>query len=261
MSIILDCRILPIGRNMDWRSLRINFLIVMALGLTIFMMSFVQVGADEGASSSEEYGPPNMLKTLPTPFTTAIPGEKSESNGQKDLGLTPIAISSKSISLNRNVLEIRFHGPKLYLPASMILGECAEFTVKGPAGFYTAIAMSDSNKGAKPISGHQLRLGADRKLIALGIIPETGILPLLIETPIQGDLVGVPLYFEAVVWSKSDFSDLQMASTISTTQDSSDQNGVLVAAQPEEKKERAVKFDVSKSISAQSRGGLSSGKP
>jgi hypothetical protein len=56
-----------------------------------------------------------------------------------------------------------------------------------------------------------IRLGSDRKVVAIGQIPESGILVLNIETPIEGDLIGLSLYFEAATWSQSDMSDVEIA--------------------------------------------------
>jgi hypothetical protein len=232
--------------------------------LSLFLPMIETFAADENLAIPENhkiYGPENLLKTLRTPFTTTVSNEAENYYSSDDaIGLTPIAISSKNSSLNKNSLEERFHGPKLFLPSRMVLGECSEFIVKGNPGSYAAIAMSESNKGAKPLFGHKLRLGADRKLVSLGIIPETGVLSLFVEAPIQGDLVDASLYFEGVIWSKPDFSDLQMSSTILTTQDGAAENGVVIAGQPG-KKPRAIVFDVSKPISNRSVGGLSSGQP
>jgi hypothetical protein len=256
-----------VNMNCSWLSYqyRLIFFVVFFFHGLLLLPSFGVWAADEilpVKESQTTYGPENLLKTVITPFTTAVSNERpSYYSSDNESDLKPIGISSKSSSLNINSLEERFHGPKLYLPARMALGECAEFVVKGSPGAYAAIAMSESNKGAKPIFGHKLRLGADRKLVTFGIIPETGVLSLFVETPIQGDLVDTSLYFEGVIWSKPDFSDLQMASTVLTSQDSPEENSVLVAGQQEVKKQRAVVFDVSKPMSIRTMGGLSSGQP
>ncbi len=229
------------------------------------MSLFQAFAADDNtavAINHTKCGPENLLKTMPTPFTTAVSRESQNYfSSDNAIGLMPIEISSKPNSSSRNSLQARFHGPKLYLPSRMVLGECSEFIVKGNPGYYAAVAMSENNKGAIPIFGHKLRLGADCKLVALGTIPETGILSVFVEAPIQGDLVDTSLYFEGVIWSKADFSDLQMASTVLTSQDGHDENGVIMAGQKDEKKQRAVVFDVSKPMSNRSVGGLSSGQP
>jgi hypothetical protein len=257
------------AKNMNWHWLSYQNKIILSavfiIQVLLFGCNLAAWSADENSSSNESevvYGPENLLKALPTPFTTTLAEEKQNSApDSQPISLTPIAISAKAVNLNRNSLQARFHGPKLFLPSRMSLGESSEFTVKGNPGSYVAVAMSEDNKGAKPIFGHKLRLGADRKLVAVGIIPETGMLSLFVETPIQGDLVDASLYFEGAVWSKSDFSDLQMASMISTTKDSLDENGVIVVGQQEGKKQRAVIFDAPGPISTKPIGGLSSGKP
>jgi len=219
-----------------------------------------QGSTEGGDQETDVFGPENLMKTLKTPFTMAMPGEAGEwSQPKGSISLSPIAISRGPDT--RSLLQERFHGPKLYLPARMVLGQPAEFIVKGSPGSYVAIAMADSNKGAKLICGHKLRLGADRKLVAVGKISDQGMISLFVETPIQGDLVGSPLYFEAVTWSQPDFIDLQLASTISVAEDGKDENGVIISGQPDEKKERSVTLDYSTPMSTKNIGTLSSGKP
>ncbi len=79
----------------------------------------------------------------------------------------------------------------------MILGRSEEFIVKGEAGAWAAIAMADKNTGAKDIAGHKIRLGADRKLVSLVRIGESGIGQMFIETPVQGDMIGQELLFRS----------------------------------------------------------------
>jgi hypothetical protein len=129
----------------------------------------------------------------------------------------------------------------MYLPGRMVLGQPAEFIIKGRPGSWVAIAMADKNSGAKPVYGHDLRLGSDRKLVTLGQIPEGGVLSLSIETPIQGDLIGQCLYFEAAVWSQPDFSDMELAQPIPSessqvTPNNDKHNGVLIAGEPVHKR-------------------------
>jgi hypothetical protein len=126
------------------------------------------------------------------------------------------------------------------LPGRLVIGSTAEFIVKGRPGCWVALAMADRESGAKPIYGHNIHLGPDRKLVQLGQIPETGVLSMIIDTPIQGDLIGQPLFFEAAVWSRDDFSDLEIASPVpsesTTLKPGERNNGVLVAAEPDHKR-------------------------
>lgn len=189
----------------------------------------------ESSESSEVYGPPNLLKTFPTPFTISPEGA-SQNGGQAAGGLEPIGISASSDSRNRfdsplrRSLSEKLVPSRLYLPGRMILGKSAEFIVKGKPGTHVAIAMADKNSGAKPVLGRPIRLGSDRRLVTLGTIPDTGVLGLFVDTPIQGDLIGQKLYFEAALWTKPDMSDIEIAATVPSESGSSTDNSVLVGA-------------------------------
>lgn len=183
-------------------------------------------------AQAEEYGPPNLLKTMKTPFGTA---GKEEPEEHETSELAPIGISGghgRHLSLSQRLVPTR-----LYLPGRMILGRSCEFTVKAKPNSWVALAMADKSSGAKPIMGHTVHLGPDRKLVALGQVPETGVINLNVETPIQGDLIGQNLYFEAVIWSKPDFSDLEFATAVRYEgQGKENDNGVLIAAEGDTKK-------------------------
>ncbi|RTL38077.1 MAG: hypothetical protein EKK48_22530 [Candidatus Melainabacteria bacterium] len=184
------------------------------------------------AAQAEEYGPPNLLKTMKTPFGSA---GKDEAETQETSKFAPIAITggnNRRLSLSQRLVPTR-----LYLPGRMILGRSCEFSVKAKPGSWVALAMADKNSGAKPILGHTVKLGADRKLVALGQVPETGVISLNVETPVQGDLIGQYLYFEAVIWSKPDFSDVEFATAVRyDEQGKENDNGVLIAAEGDTKK-------------------------
>lgn len=186
--------------------------------------------------AGEIYGPPNLLKTFPTPFTIAP--ETASASGQAGAGLFgPIGISEDAASRSnytspmRRSLSEKLVPSRLYLPGRMVIGKTAEFIVKGKPGSHVAIAMADKNGGAKPVLGRAIRLGADRRLVTLGTIPDTGVLGLYIETPIQGDLIGQKLYFEAALWTKKDMSDIEIAATVPSESESSTDNSVLVGAE------------------------------
>lgn len=193
------------------------------------VLYFVMLASSALAADSEVYGPVNLLKTMTTPFGSPL------SEGDKSATLAPMSLHS---SLSKS-LSTRLLPPRLYLPGRMVIGQTAEFIIKGKPGQWAALAMADKNTGAKPIYGHELHLGADRKVVSLGEIPDTGVLSLVIDTPIQGDLIGQKLYFEAAVWKRPDFSDVELASpvpseTVGTP--SPHENGVLVAGEIQKKK-------------------------
>lgn len=199
--------------------------------LFVFGLSTSPVTADE------VFGPPNLLKTIPTPFTMSVgTGTQVKDNG--DLSLLTISSSSGQAS-GRSLLSRRLIPCRVYLPGRVVIGKTAEFVVKGRPGNYAAIAMADKNSGAKAVVGHEIRLGADRKLMSLGTIPESGVLSLSVDIPIQGDLIGQHLYFETAVWSRCDFSDLEIAAPVKSEIGDDDRehvNGVIVTAEADQKR-------------------------
>ena len=217
------------------------------------------------AFPDEVYGPINLLKTMPTPFgpPTASPpedewrqlsGRKTTNQSDNPHNRLPIvneitlprslpthpfksiAVGSGSHSLSSRSLKERLVTSRLYLPGRMILGKPAEFTIKGRPGCHVAVAVADKNTGAKSIYGHNLSLGADRKVIAVGQIPPSGVLTMSIETPIQGDLIGQYLFFEAALWTESDFSDLELATPVTSEGQEGIHNGVQIKNESEQKK-------------------------
>ncbi len=226
----------------------------MALLFSLLLPTYASPALAEG----EVFGPPNMLKTFPTPFSSAPRAPVSEN----EQPITePISIGRRTLA-SRLKLADRLVPARVYLPGRMILGRSEEFIVKGKAGAWAAIAMADKNTGAKDIAGHKIRLGPDRKLVSLVRIGESGIGQMFIETPVQGDMIGQNFYFEAVIWSKDDFSDAEVAQTISPEQAEGADNGVLVAAEAEVKK--GLKFGTATVVPPSQHsipGSLDSNKP
>lgn len=191
--------------------------------------TFVMFVGSAFADSGDFYGPVNLLRTMVTPFGS--PQRENDASAP----MSPMSLHSTAL----HSLASRLVPPRLYLPGRMVIGQTDEFIIKGRPGQWAALAMADKNKGAKPICGRDIHLGADRKLVSLGRIPEGGVLSLVIDTPIQGDMIGQQFYFEAVVWSKPDFSDLEVATPVpSETVSPVGQyaNGVVVAGEIVKKK-------------------------
>jgi len=168
-----------------------------------------------------------LLKTVKTPFG----GNSSKSDSAENSALAPLTIAGATAGQSgHDSIRNRLLGQaKLYMPARMMIGRPVEFTIKGRPGYWAALAMADRDKGAKPIFGHDLRLGPDRKVVALGKIPLTGVLPLKIFAPIEGDLVGSQLYFEAAVWPENKPEQMDLALPVSSeTQQASTANSVAI---------------------------------
>jgi hypothetical protein len=223
-------------------------------------------GADKGGAASEVPAPSaaaaesqKLLKTLKTPFAT---GKDDQRDSQPTDSLSSLTLESHSLHLS---LAGRFAAPQLYLPGHMTIGKTCEFSVKAKPGSWVALAMADKNSGAKPIVGHNLRLGSDRKVVAAVQVPASGVAVLSVDTPIEGDLVGQCLYFEAAVWSKPDLSDTEIATVIPSESHDSGINGVMIAADTADKKKglRLVPDSTPPSSAAQhaETNGLTSGKP
>ena len=207
-------------------------------------------------AAGDDYGPPNLLKTIKTPFGTQ--GAASADKNTDTSEMAPIALSETPKS-HKSLSDRLVGASRLYLPEKMVLGNTEEFTIKGKPGSWVALAMADKNSGAKPLLGHNIRLGPDRKVVAIGQLPEGGVLILNIETPIQGDLVGSSLYFEAALWSKPDMSDVELAQTIRSQGTAKDDNGVLIAEVVEKKK--GIKIEPQSSMPQTTRAGTDSGRP
>jgi hypothetical protein len=107
-----------------------------------------------------------------------------------------------------------------------------------------------------------LRLGPDRKVVAVGEVPSTGVLSLFVEAPIEGDLIGQPLYFEAAVWSRPNFSDLVICTPVSPQVDGTEENAVIIAGEKDQKKNGLFVFDQpGMRKSTPTPGGLNTGGP
>ena len=215
--------------------------------------------ATEAKPTGEVYGPPNPLKTFPNPFATASSVEAAPEEAPTGLTLPPGTTRTR-LSLAQRLVPLR-----VYLPGKMVIGKSADFVVKGRPGSHVAIAMADKDSGAKPILGRLLRLGPDRKVVGVGTIPESGVLTLTIDMPIQGDLIGLPVFFETAIWQKADFSDLEIASPVKseTVEEIADKpNGILVSEDKTEQK-KGIRFVPDSGVPLHQRGNVSleSGRP
>jgi hypothetical protein len=201
------------------------------------------------------------LKSVKTPFGSTgeqtTKAEESEFSPMSINGSTGSAGQTGHQSLRDQLLQC-----KIYMPSRMMIGRPVEFTIKGRPGYWAALAMADKDKGAKPVYGHTLRLGPDRKVVALGKIPPSGVLPLKIFAPVEGDLVGGNLYFEAAVWPENNLERLELALPVSSeTQAASTANSVAIIGQGE--KRHGIKFvpDNRSPYSHINGPGLGSGSP
>ncbi len=217
---------------------------------------------------NEEYGPPNLLKTMKTPFGSqersadqASATSETEELGSISLNNQPARQSAPSV-IEKLSLKERLISSRLFLPERMILGQTAKFTVKAKPGMNVAIAMADRDSGAKPIQGHRLRLGPDRRVVAVARVPASGVAEVFIETPIEGDLIGQYLYFEAALWSKEDMSDLEFADAVAASVSAAPHNAVMIGQLTEKKRGVSIVPDGAQPlIMRQGAPSLGSGQP
>ncbi|MBK9769474.1 MAG: hypothetical protein IPP57_01350 [Candidatus Obscuribacter sp.] len=172
-----------------------------------------------------------MLKIVKTPFALQAQ-ESGAGSGLSALRLSDTAPASR---LSGRLSE-RLLASRLYMPGRLVIGKQAEFTVKGKPGYWAAIAMADRDSGAKPVMGHKVRLGPDRKVIALGQIPPGGVLSLKFWAPVEGDLIGQNLYFEAALWPDGKPESAEIATTVSSESQAEKGNAILVTAESDKKK-------------------------
>jgi hypothetical protein len=100
--------------------------------------------------------------------------------------------------------------------------------------------------------------------VALGKIPEAGVLALNAYCPVAGDLVGSNLYFEATVWPEGNLDKAELAQTISSESQAASTNAILVAEEADKKKGVRIVPDSAMPMYQRAAAGattLDSGKP
>lgn len=120
---------------------------------------------------------------------------------------------------------------RVYLPSRLVIGQDNIFIIKGKPGKKVSLAISSSNRGANPLFGKKLRLGETEQTLEANI-PATGILELVYKLPNDTSLVNRTKYFEVALWSKDDFSDLEIAKTISPAAKETLNNGLVISLPP-----------------------------
>ena len=212
------------------------------------------LSATEAAALEAAAERAKQLKTYHTPFNVQANSAAADSEQASTLSTTN--------SLRSRLAQRLGASSRVYLPGRMTIGRPAEFVIKGKPGSHAAVAMADKDSGARALFGQKLRLGADRKLMAAGVIPESGVLTLIVDMPIQGDLIGLPVFFETVVWQKEDFSDMEIAVPVKSesAQEIADKaNAVIVSGEKEQK--RGLRFTPGSGVPLyqQQNGNLESG--
>jgi hypothetical protein len=235
-----------------------KFLHNLKISTLTFLLPVMLTAGYQAQADGEVFGP-QRPKTIVTPFSL---GQASDEALPKDsLTVVDLHVKRDTPLLGHRSLGDRLKNaaPRLYLPDKMVLGRVSEFTVKGKPGQWAALAMAEKNSGAKPIFDHKLRLGSDRKVVATSKIDANGVATLLVECPIEGDLIGSNLYFEAAVWPDGNPRDMELATCVPA-----DNNAVLIEQQFSTKKGIMIKPTTMAPFNAstvQQQQGLSSPHP
>jgi len=121
--------------------------------------------------------------------------------------------------------------PVVYKPSKLLIGNKTKFVIKAPPKSHVSLVTSEENGGYPEFHGHKLRLG---QIISPNeaIVEDNGILELEIPVPAEKGLLGKILYFEVLVWKKSDFSDLKIAKIMGIDGRETDVNAVMIAEPP-----------------------------
>jgi hypothetical protein len=122
--------------------------------------------------------------------------------------------------------------PAVYKPSKLIIGTKTKFVIKAEPKSHVSLVTSEENGGAADFYGHKLRLGQTLNAHE-GIVGDKGVLELEIPLPDEKSLVGKILYFEALVWKKTDFSDVKVARIMGIDGRETDINAVIISAPPQ----------------------------
>ncbi|HBG48400.1 MAG TPA: hypothetical protein DDW90_02615 [Cyanobacteria bacterium UBA9971] len=148
-----------------------------------------------------------------------------------------ITLVAFSVPVNAQVFElsstkkssfiINQNFPAVYKPSKLIIGNKTKFVIKAEPESRVSLVTSDENAGYPAFHGQELRLGSIVKPYE-GIVGDKGILELEIPLPQEKELVGKILYFEVLVWKKSDFSDLKIAKIMGIDGSETNINAVVI---------------------------------
>ena len=155
------------------------------------------------------------------------------------LALTALITFSSSVtaqvfdlsSTKNSSIIINQDAPAVYKPSKLIIGNKTKFVIKAAPGSHVSLVTSEQNGGSPELYGHKLRLGQTLNPYE-GIVGDKGILEIEISLPEEKELVGKILYFEVLVWKKSDFSDLKIAKIMGIDGRETDVNAVIIAEPP-----------------------------
>lgn len=124
------------------------------------------------------------------------------------LGLSTLATSHAA-----KLSDLIKQTPKLYLPSQVVAGQPAAFTVQGKPGRSVKLILSPMPDGAELPDGTALKVG--KPIVEKsGTIPASGVLELKVDIPSDSSLLGDKQFAEALIWSDSEQSDIEIADVV-----------------------------------------------
>lgn len=86
----------------------------------------------------------------------------------------------------------------LYLPGRLVIGEENRFVIKGTPGSQAVLFISPLDKGYTLPNGQQLRVGQEHEKLQ-AVIPEKGVLEIMVPLPNDNGWVGRQLFADAIL--------------------------------------------------------------
>lgn len=142
--------------------------------------------------------------------------------------------SAQVLNLSSARIAVDYNKAEVYKPSKLLLGGETKFIVKGEPGSKVLLLFSETNNGGEPFGEIKLRIGSVAAK-EQGMIDEKGIAELLFSLDGDKTSIGKKLYFEAIIWTKEDFSDAQKARIIEINGQETLNNALVIAPSPKEK--------------------------
>jgi len=142
--------------------------------------------------------------------------------------------SAQVLNLSSAKFAADFNKAEVYKPSKLLLGGETKFIVKGEPGSKVLILFSEKNEGAEPFGGVNLRIGSVAAK-EQGVIDEKGIAEVLFSLDGEKAAIGKKLYFEAIIWTKDDFSDVQKARIIEINGQATLNNALVIVPAQKDK--------------------------
>lgn len=143
------------------------------------------------------------------------------------LSLNSITTASAELPPSR-LSQLRLNQSTLYMPSRLIIGEENRFIIKGTPGNKVRLLVSPQPEGMTLPNGTALRVSDEHEVLD-GVIPENGVLSLMLPVPNEEQWVGNFLYVDAVTWKAEDSSDMAQLQLVDSTGRRATQNGLELA--------------------------------